>query len=131
MKNTRRILALALVLAVSLLLLASCSAKGVDVAVRLIGPDETALFDDTVTVTTEEPYAIDATTQALIDGELSPVQESDGFITALAGIESTQTDGWLMYINGEMAMLGANEQPVIEGDVLEWKYVNYDETFAQ
>ena len=82
-------------------------------------------------VTAETAYAIDATKEAIAAGKLPELVESEGFISAIAGIESSSTDGWLLYVNGEMAQVGANEQPVTEGDTVEWKYLNYNEAFAQ
>ncbi len=120
---------LALTLAVSLLLLAGCSAKGIDVTVQISGPEGESFFNQTVTVNTEEPTAMDATTAAVTKGKLT-IEENDGFVTALADLQSTETDGWLLYVNTELAMVGAKEQKVSQGDTVEWRYKNYDEVFG-
>lgn len=120
---------LALTLAISLLLLAGCSAKGIDVTVQISGPEGESLFNQTVTVSDEEPTAMDATTAAITKGGLT-IEETDGFVTAIADLQSTQTDGWLLYINTEPAMVGANEQKISQGDTVEWRYKNYDEVFG-
>lgn len=130
MKKTNAIKVLVLMLAVSLLLLAGCSAKGMSLTVRITGPDSYVLFDQAVTVTTKQPTAMDATSAAIKQGGLK-IEESDGFVSAISDIQSTQTDGWLLYINGEIASVGAKEQAITEGDTVEWRYVNYDEVFGQ
>ncbi len=123
--------ALALLLAVSLLLLAGCNANSIAVSVRIIASQDVILYDGTVSLTAEQPTAMDATVAALSDGKLPAATESDGYVSAIAGIDSTDTDGWLLYYNGEMGMLGAKEQILGEGDTIEWKYLNYDEVFGE
>ncbi len=130
MKTTKRVLALLLVLAVSVLILAGCAAKGITVHVKITGQDAAVMYDKDVKVTAETPFAIDATVAAMKDGKLDYTDEN-GFISSIGGVAGTDTDGWLMFINGEMAQLGASEQPVAEGDTLEWQYLNYAEAFPQ
>ncbi len=121
---------LALTLAVSLLLLAGCSAKGVDVTVQITGPEGVSIFNQTVTVNTkEEPTAMDATEAAVAKGKLT-MEATDGFVTAFSDLPSTPTDGWLLYVNTELAMVGAKEQMISQGDTIEWRYKNYDEVFG-
>lgn len=45
------------------------------------------------------------------------------------GIASTQTDGWILYVNGEVAQAGAKFIALEDNFLVEFKYVNYDEIF--
>jgi hypothetical protein len=36
-----------------------------------------------------------------------------------------------MLIDNEFAQIGANEQPIFEGDAIEWHYLNYAEAFPE
>lgn len=130
MKRANWVKVLALTLAVSLLLLAGCSAKGIDVTVQIIGPEGESIFNQTVTVNTkEEPTAMDATTAAVAKGGVT-IKETDGFVTEIADLPSTETDGWLLYVNAEVASVGAKELKISEGDTIEWRYINYNEVFG-
>ena len=57
--------------------------------------------------------------------------EQDGMYISFQGITSTDTDGWLFYLNDELPDRGANDVTVSDGDVVEFRYVNYDEAFAE
>ena len=65
----------------------------------------------------------------ILGGVEIPYEKADGFYSSFDGIQSTKTDGWLLYINDAMAEKGAEEQPIADGDVITWKYVNYAEAF--
>jgi hypothetical protein len=55
----------------------------------------------------------------------------DGLYSSFNGIASTQTDGWLFYLNDQLPDRGADDVTLSAGDVVEFRYVNYDEAFAQ
>lgn len=46
------------------------------------------------------------------------VEESDGFITAIEGVEQNEEEkkAWMYFVNGEMAPVGANEYELSAGD---------------
>ena len=135
---------LSLVLAVVMLLavLAGCSGKEqmptykgsdsadpITVTLQIIDGANGSHFDGQVKITkTANPVADNATTAALDFMEI-PYEKADGFYSSFDGIQSTETDGWLLYINDAMAEKGAEEQPIADGDVITWKYVNYAEAF--
>lgn len=50
--------------------------------------------------------------------EAFDIEEEDGFITAIDGIEANDEEqrGWIYYVNDEMAMVGAAEYELSEGD---------------
>lgn len=126
----KKVLMILTALVVSVLLLAGCGSKGISVHVKLTGQNDVVLYDKDVQVTANPAYAIHATEAALKDGKIE-YKSDNGFITSIAGADSTQTDGWLMLYNDTLAQLGANEQPIAAGDKIEWKYLNYDKAFAQ
>ncbi len=58
-------------------------------------------------------------------------QNKNGLYDGFAGISSTQVDGWLIYFNGKLSDKGLKDiQLDNKGDnLIEIKYVNYEETF--
>ena len=107
----------------------SDSGDTITVTVQIIDGSNGSHFDGKVQITnTANPVADNATVAALDFMEI-PYEKADGFYSSFDGIESTQADGWLLYVNDAMAQLGAEEQPVADGDVITWRYVNYAEAF--
>lgn len=49
----------------------------------------------------------------------------DGF----GGFDSTDTDGWILYVNGVIADKGAYEMKIEDGFDVSFVYVNYNEVF--
>lgn len=108
----------------------SDNADPITVTVRIIDGSNGSHFDGQVEITkTANPVADNATTAALDFMEI-PYEKADGFYSSFDGIASTETDGWLLYVNDEAASLGAEEQPIADGDVITWRYVNYNEAFS-
>ncbi len=58
-----------------------------------------------------------------------PYTLTNNMFDNFGGIASTQTDGWILYINGEVAQAGAKFIPLEDNFLVEFKYVNYDEIF--
>ncbi|MGI8315402.1 DUF4430 domain-containing protein [Halobacillus mangrovi] len=56
------------------------------------------------------------------------VEESDGFINSIEGIEGNQEEkmAWMFTINGEEAMVGANEYEVEQGDEIVFDYHSWE-----
>lgn len=54
----------------------------------------------------------------------------EGMFDNFGTVASTLTDGWLLYINGEIAEVGAAQIELHDGDTLEFLYQNYDEAFS-
>jgi hypothetical protein len=53
----------------------------------------------------------------------------DGFFDNIGGYASNDTDGWLLYYNGELAAVGAADLIIEEGDSVVFSWENYDEVF--
>ena len=138
----RRILAVLLCLFVFCTILSACAQQpsmplysesnavnDVTVHVAIVN-GETTLFDGDVQVKSAgDPTAMMAS-QAAFDTLEPESVSTDGFVTAIAGVESDDENGWLFYHNGAMAEVGAAECVIAEGDSVEWKFVNYAEAFA-
>ena len=58
-------------------------------------------------------------------------QNKNGLYDGFAGISSTQEDGWLIYFNGSLSDKGLKDIQLNtdEENLIEIKYVNYDEAF--
>jgi len=46
-------------------------------------------------------------------------------IDSIDGVTSDMNKGWIYYINGEQGMIGADKQVVNGGDVIEWRFEEY------
>lgn len=58
-----------------------------------------------------------------------PYTLTNNMFDNFGGIASTETDGWILYVNGEIAQAGAKFIPLEDNFLVEFKYVNYDEVF--
>ena len=52
---------------------------------------------------------------------LTEVEESDGFVTSIAGLEAGDDQFWAFYVNGEMAEEGAATLVTDDSDEIEWQ----------
>ena len=131
MKNKKSTLTRIATMLLAVMLIAAlgaCSPKGplVTVSVKIIDTTATVL-SETVEVN-EGASAGDAVKKACQAVKM-PYIVKDGMYVNFNEHESTPTDGWILYINNELAQVGADEYKVKAGDVLEFRYVNYDETY--
>ena len=128
-KQSSKLLALFLVLLLALSV--GCSAKddtpAVSVTVNITGPDQEAIVADTIDCTGTS--AGDAFKQACKEATITYTVE-EGMYDNFKSIASTDTDGWIFFINGEVAQVGADDYTLQEGDKIEFQYVNYDEVFG-
>ena len=58
-----------------------------------------------------------------------PYTLKENMFDNFGGIASTKEEGWLLYVNGALAEVGANAIQLEDGFLVEFKYVNYDEAF--
>lgn len=54
----------------------------------------------------------------------------DGMFDNFGGEASTNTDGWLLYVNGALSDVGAGDTKLQDNDQVAFRYVNYDEAFG-
>jgi len=48
------------------------------------------------------------------------IEHQNGYITSIQGKTVTSKTAWLYTINGEMAMVGAKDYKIKDGDVIHW-----------
>ena len=95
--------------------------------VAIIAPETVVLSQEVVTHATNVEEVLVETCQK---GKI-PYTLTENMFDNFGGIASTQTDGWILYINGETAQAGAKFIPLEDNFLVEFKYVNYDEAFAE
>lgn len=93
--------------------------------VEIIGIDAEVLLDSSVSVS-ETSMASDAIIAACQAEKMAYTYKKNMF-DGFGGQNSTQTDGWLLYLNGEQAQVGAGELALEDGFVIGFYYENYDE----
>ncbi len=130
MKKKKRLIVL---LFLSLCLLAACGNGGqpqvtATVQVTLIDMAGNQLLDAETTVSSAAPNAEEAVKQACKENNI-PMTLTGGMFDGFGGQKSTQTDGWLLYVNGKQAEKGAADIPIQDGDQISFRYENYDEAF--
>ncbi|MBE7018380.1 MAG: DUF4430 domain-containing protein [Ruminococcaceae bacterium] len=59
----------------------------------------------------------------------TPYQLNDHMFNGFGGYASTETDGWILYVNDEIADKGAYEMKLENDFKVVFSYVNYDEVF--
>lgn len=52
---------------------------------------------------------------------LAELEESDGFVTSIGGVEAADDEFWGFYVNGEMAEEGAATFMTDDSDEIEWR----------
>lgn len=140
--NKRKLLSLALLFILSLSLLTACSdktlyidpaagdkAETIKVTVTVVDADGIDLLKKDVKIKSDAPTAAMATAWALKDSGVT-YSEKDGFYNDFGGIPSVDTDGWLLYINDELAAEGANTQKIADGDTVSWQYRSFEAIFG-
>lgn len=101
---------------------------GVSVHVT-IAKDGLDILSAEVTVPGDKPTAADAVIQACKSKDM-PYTYKDGMFDHFDGIDSTKTDGWLLYVDGDLSDVGAKDVPLQEDMLIIFSYDNYDEAFA-
>lgn len=66
-----------------------------------------------------------ATVYDALKAACSDFQEKDGYVYKIGSLSAGdmgEMSGWMFSVNGEYGMLGAKEQTLSNGDVVEWRY---------
>ncbi|MDO5479502.1 MAG: hypothetical protein Q4G23_10120 [Clostridia bacterium] len=96
--------------------------------VTIIGPDGEKLLDSEIYVTKNNATAADAVIMACSEMKFAYTYEN-GMFDNFDGLASTMEDGWLFYTDYELSETGAGEYLLEDGFIIEFRYVNYDESF--
>ncbi len=122
---------LVLFLIMGILLFTSCETKkGNEISVNVKISADYELINDTVKIKEENASAADAIVMACQSKKLAYTAH-DGLYDGFGAIKSTLTDGWLLYINGSLAQMGAQQTSVKDGDSVEFRYENYEAAFDE
>jgi len=123
MRNKIKLLMLVLILALVL------SACGQQAEAQLSGTVTLVWPDGTAQVWYDVPAAEGATaSQALLQllqAEKMAYTYSNGMWDGFNGVMSTMEDGWLFYVDGTLADVGADSVVLADGFNFSFEYVNY------
>ncbi|HOW37585.1 MAG TPA: DUF4430 domain-containing protein [Candidatus Izemoplasmatales bacterium] len=94
------------------------------VYLQIVGPNNTVLFNGTVTVLSSNPTVYEAFVGACTTKGIAQVSASDtGFITSVDSyVNGTNSSYWMGYINGDSLLVGANSSQVRNGDYVQLKF---------
>ncbi len=119
------------ILSLLFLMLSACSVgeqgKTIQGEVKIYTEDTTVLSE---MVTTSKNNAEDVLIEACQKQKIPYTLESNLFDN-FGGIASTKTDGWILFVNGEVAQTGAYQVMLEDGFLVEFQYVNYDTIFGE
>ena len=131
----KKILSLLLAMLALVLVFVGCSPAedepeetGISVHVT-IAKDGSEILAADVVVPGDKPSVADAVIKACQQKKMAYTYE-DGMFDGFNGIASTQTDGWLLYIDGELAQSGAKDIELAEDMLIIFSYDNYDTAFT-
>ncbi len=98
--------------------------------VAIVGPEGEMILDSELYVDKQDATAADAVKEACAQVRLSYTYEN-GMFDNFNGVASGKEDGWLFYNDGELADVGAGECVISNAFEIEFRYVNYTESFAE
>lgn len=121
-------LIIALVTSICVLDFTTPDTKSVQVHVK-ITDNGGIIMDYPITVTGIKPTASMAFEKGCIQKNV-PYSLEDGMFDGFGGLFSTNTDGWLFYVNGSIADIGCEDYELKENDAIEFRYTNYGSEFS-
>ncbi len=123
----RKILVIGLVMI--LCLLTGCQAKHnqqpISGLVSIVYYDQVIVSEE---ITTTGVTAEDALLEVCQKNKI-PYRLNNHMFDGFGGYDSTDTDGWILYVNDEIADKGAYEMNLEDGFTVVFSYVNYSEAF--
>ena len=125
----KKALSVLMVMLIVITSFAACGEKTFTCSVSIVDAEGNPVVSGDVKVSENKATAEEAILGICQSNKVSYTYEN-GFFDNFGGIASTQTDGWLLYVDGKLSDFGAKETVVKEGTVIEFKYVNYNEAFG-
>ena len=104
------------------------SAAAVTGTVALEGPGVS--YSGAVTLEGDAPTASEAFI-AFCQQQKLAYKYKDGFFSAFADVASAADEGWLFYVGDDLAQVGADDIPLADGFAVSFRWMNYDEAFAE
>lgn len=121
-------LIIAMISAICVLHFTAPDTKSVQVHVKITN-NGAIILDYPITVTGAAPTAAMAFEKGCIQKNV-PYKFENGMFDGFNNLYSSTTDGWLFYINGSLADIGAEAYELKEDDTIEFKYANYGTEFS-
>lgn len=97
--------------------------------VLIVGPQGEIILDSEVFVSKRNATAADAIIAGCAEFRI-PYTFENGMFDNFEGIASTMDEGWLLYYEGELSDVGASSIELLDNFNIEFRYVNYDESFT-
>ncbi len=121
---------LIIIMTVCLISFSGCSKPQVILfgEVIITGPDGEKLLDSEIYVSKKNATAADAVIQSCSEMKFAFTYEN-GMFDNFDGVASTMEDGWLLYSDKELVNVGAGELLLEDNFYIEFRYVNYAESF--
>ena len=121
---------LVIIMSISLFSFTGCSKPQVVLfgEVIITGPDGEKLLDSEIYVSKQNATAADAVIQSCAEMKFAFTYEN-GMFDNFDGVASTMEDGWLLYSDKELVNVGAGELLLEDNFYIEFRYVNYAESF--
>lgn len=88
-------------------------------AISVYDTDDSQLYSGDISTTEETLF------DALVESDQIEIGHDNGFITMINDEEAEEGYFWLLIINGEMAMVGADGHTIEEGDQIEFRLENF------
>ncbi len=121
-----------LVFTISLTIILACACGKTSTPTNVIVKinSDSYTLNAAITLTDANPTAADAIIAACQKDKIA-YTVNNGLFDGFAGIKSVYNEeGWLLYINDILAEVGAEQTTIKEADVVEFRYVNYNEAFG-
>ncbi|GAP14960.1 hypothetical protein LARV_02740 [Longilinea arvoryzae] len=99
------------------------------VYVKIVGGNDTVLYDGKVTLTSPQMMASEFLSAAISEKGLAQEGLDVGFITKVGDYENDSTNNvyWMYYVNGAMPNWGTNEFRLRDGDYVKLAYEKYQQ----
>lgn len=100
----------------------------VTISLSAIDIDEKSLAGGDVAVLGDDANAMEVLDWFFEENDIA-FEHDNGLITTVADLAGDQNEGWMIYLNDEMAEVGAEELIPADGDAIELRYVDYATAF--
>ncbi len=128
---TKKIVSILIAAVIVALCFSACTFKSEPLfgVVLITGPEGEIILDSEVFVSKKNATVADAIIEGCSEFRI-PFTFENGMFDNFDGIPSTMDDGWLLYYEGELSDAGASSIELSDNFDIEFKFVNYDESFT-
>ena len=104
------------------------SSTNITFELKAVDDTEKSMVDASIEVVGEDANLMEIMDWYFEENEINFEQEN-GLVETIGDLAADAENGWLLYVNDEMSDVGAADYIPADGDVAEWRYVNYAEAF--